>query len=135
MMPSRKTGRAFCIDIIPRLGYTIYRKWCYRQTVPPLSYKEVTVAVEGWRLLLFISNDLNDQSEKRNDEGTKLKQLGPCNHIAHPLFFTNRGQRRSPPKTGEPPTVPGSTIHRIPQRSTKCNRKAALPGGFCLFMH
>ena len=66
----------------------------------PLSYKEVTVAVEGWRLLLFIADDLEDQSEKRNDEGTKLKQLGPCNHIAHPLFLTNRGQRRSPPRNG-----------------------------------
>ena len=79
----------------------------------PLSYKEVTVAVEGWRLLLFISDDLEDQSEKRNDEGTKLKQLGPCNHIAHPLSLRIGGKEDHPRETGEPPTVTGSTDANI----------------------
>ena len=63
----------------------------------PLSYKEVTVAVEGWRLLLFISDDLDDQSEKRNDEGTKLKQLGPCNH---PLSCGSGAKKITPEKRG-----------------------------------
>ena len=66
----------------------------------PLRYKEVTAGVESWRLLLFISNDLNDQSEKRNDEGTKLKQLGPCNHAAHPLSFES-GAKKITPEVGE----------------------------------
>ena len=66
----------------------------------PLSYKEVTVAVEGWRLLLFIADDLEDQSEKRNDEGTKLKQLGPCNHAAHPLSCGSGAKKITPEKRG-----------------------------------
>jgi len=66
-------------------GYTVHRKWCYRQTVRPFSYEEVTAGLRDGRLLLFITNDLNDQCEKRDDEGTKLKQLRPCNHAAHPL--------------------------------------------------
>ena len=52
----------------------------------PYSYKEVTAGGLDGRLLLFISDDLNDQRDKSDDKGTKLKQLGPCNHIAHPLF-------------------------------------------------
>ena len=66
----------------------------------PLRYKEVTAGVESWRLLLFISNDLNDQCEKRDDEGTKLKQLGPCNHAAHPLSCRS-GAKKITPEVGE----------------------------------
>ena len=131
-MPSRTSGRAFFLDFILSLGYTVYRKWCYRQTVRPLSYREVTASLRDGRLLLFISNDLNDQSEKRDDEGTKLKQLGPCNHFAHPLFLRIGGKRRSPPKKrGKPPTVTGSTTASIPQnfRQSKsvCSRKQKSP--------
>ena len=66
----------------------------------PVRYKEVTASLRDGRLLLFICKDLNDQSEKRNDEGTKLKQLGPCNHIAHPLFFRIGGKEDYPRKRG-----------------------------------
>ena len=79
---------------------------------PTHSYKEVTVCLRDWRLLLVIFNDLNDQSEKRNDKGTKLKQLGPCNHAAHPLFF-RIGGKEDYPREGELPTVTGSTGARI----------------------
>ena len=92
---------AVFLDMIHDLGYIIDEKWCYRQTVSPLSYKEVTVAVEGWRLLLFISDDLKDQSEKRNDKGTKLKQLGPCNHAAHPLSVWIGGKEDYPRDGGK----------------------------------
>ena len=87
-IPVEKTagpGTAAMLDNPGGLGYTIHRKWCYRQTVLPFSYEEVTAGLRDGRLLLFISDDLEDQSEKRNDKGTKLKQLGPCNHAAHPL--------------------------------------------------
>ena len=68
---------------------------------PLCSYEEVTVRLGDWRLLLLaIFNDLNDQSEKRNDEGTKLKQLGPCNHAAHPLSMWIGGKEDYPRKDG-----------------------------------
>ena len=79
---------------------------------PLCSYDEVTAGLRDGRLLLLISDDLNDQSEKRNDKGTKLKQLGPCNHAAHPLFL-RIGGKEDYPREGEPPTVPGSTGARI----------------------
>ena len=79
---------------------------------PLCSYDEVTAGLRDGRLLLVIFNELNDQSEKRNDNGTKLKQLGPCNHAAHPLFF-RIGGKEDYPREGEPPTVTGSTGARI----------------------
>ena len=90
---------------------------------PTIIYKEVTAGVESWRLLLFISNDLKDQSEKRNDEGTKLKQLGPCNHAAHPLSVGIGGKEDHPREPGEPPTVTGSTNGKIAQNVSKSKAK------------
>ena len=94
----------------------------------PVRYKEVTASLRDGRLLLFICKDLNDQSEKRNDEGTKLKQLGPCNHAAHPLFF-RIGGKEDYPRGGEPPTVTGSTIHRIAQKSVEIKSRPSHDDG------
>ena len=66
----------------------------------PLSYTEVTAGLLDGRLLLFIIHDLNDQSEKRDDEGTKLKQLGPCNHAAHPLSCGSGAKKITPENGG-----------------------------------
>ena len=64
---------------------------------PLCSYDEVTAGLRDGRLLLLISDDLNDQSEKRNDKGTKLKQLGPCNHMPTP-FSSELGAKKITPE-------------------------------------
>ena len=79
-----------------------------------MCYEEVTAGVESGRLLLFV-NDLNDQRDQRDDEHTESEKLGPCNHTDHPLFFRIGGKEDYPRKVGEPPTVTGSTEHRITQ--------------------
>jgi hypothetical protein len=88
---------AVFLDIARSLGYIIDEKWCYRQTVPPSIYKEVTAGVESWRLLLFISNDLHDQRDESDDDSTKLKQLGPCNHMPTP-FSSELGAKKITPE-------------------------------------
>ena len=65
---------------------------------PTICYDEVTASVVAGRLLLFLVNDPYDQRDESDDEGTKLKQLGPCNHIAHPLFFRIGGKEDYPRK-------------------------------------
>ena len=91
----------FFLDNPTEVGYTIHRKWCYRQTVPPfMCYVEVTAGVESGRLLLFF-NDLDDQRDQRDDEHSESKKLGPCNHTDHPLLFRIGGKEDYPRKMGE----------------------------------
>ena len=66
----------------------------------PWIYKEVTAGVVSGRLLLFLINDLYDQRDESDDDSTKLKQLGPCNHIAHPLFSGESGAKKITPEDG-----------------------------------
>ena len=102
-------------------GYTVHRKWCYRQTVRPCSYEEVTAGLRDGRLLLFL-NDLNDQGDQRDQKHTESKKLRPCNHIDHPLSLWIGGKEVYPRRWGEPPTVTGSTGSRISQNHSECNQ-------------
>lgn len=93
----------------------LYYKYegCYRQTVSPVCYKEVTALLAGGRLLLFY--DLNDQTGQADKYNAKLKQFLIGNHIDHPLSF-DQGQEVSPLKRGKPPTqfllvAPGPFYH------------------------
>ena len=116
----------FFLDTILKFGYTIYEKWCYRQTVfPTICYNEVTASVVAGRLLLFLVNDLYDQRDESDDDSTKLKQLGPCNHMLTPFSFESGAKKITPEMRGKPPTVTGSTRVRISQISSNIKKKSA----------
>ena len=118
--------RAFTLTIPPKWDILSIESGATGRRFPQSCYKEVTAGLRDGRLLLFIINDLNDQCDKSDDEGTKLKQLGPCNHTAHPLFLGIGGIEDYPRRTGEPPTVTGSTADRISQKFDKCKSRPSV---------
>ena len=118
--------RAFALTIPPKWDILSIESGATGRRFPQSCYKEVTAGLRDGRLLLFIIHDLNDQCDKSDDEGTKLKQLGPCNHIAHPLFLGIGGKEDYPRRTGEPPTVTGSTADRISQKFDKCKSRPSV---------
>ena len=120
--------RAFALTIPQNWDILSIESGATGRRFPQSCYKEVTAGLRDGRLLLFIIHDLNDQCDKSDDEGTKLKQLGPCNHTAHPLFLGIGGKEDYPRRTGEPPTVTGSTADRITQKFDKCKSRPSSDG-------
>ena len=60
------------IDKTAESGYTKHRKGATDRRFPFLSYREVTVCREAWRLLLFIFY-LDDQGDQCDNEQTELQ--------------------------------------------------------------
>ena len=110
------------IDISPHLGYTKHRKGAASRRLP-IDYREVTGAVGGWRLLLFIIC-LDDQGNDSSNDHAELKNSFPCNiHACHPLSQWIGGKRSGlPPKGGTACRGAGSTIHSLSQNAANCKQ-------------
>ena len=85
----------------------------------PECYKEVTAGVGSGRLLLFIFHDLYDQRDKSDDNSTKLKQLGPCNHMLTPFSFESGAKKITPEMGNRLPLLvaPPGYYHKFPQKA------------------